>query len=135
VLLTDKRAEVVGAAHAGWRGLSAGVLDATLEAMQVAAGDVLAWLGPAIGPSVYEVGEEVRAAFLGAGRGPQSAFIATRPGHCLLDLYAVAHAQLARRGVREIHGGGFCTYSDAGRFFSFRRSRDKARMAAAIWLA
>lgn len=134
VLLAHRGAEVVGAAHAGWRGLCAGILDATLDAMRVAPQDIVAWLGPAIGPGAYEVGDEVREAFFAENRAPHAAFAATRDGHWRLDLYAVARAQLARRGVREIHGGDFCTFSDPGRFFSFRRSRDTARMAAAIWL-
>jgi copper oxidase (laccase) domain-containing protein len=79
---------------------------------------------------VYEVGEEVRAAFAGY----ETAFVATRPGHWLLDLYAVARQRLERRGVRRVYGGGLCTYSDPERFFSYRRDRTAARMAAAIWL-
>lgn len=121
---------VVGAAHAGWRGLAGGVLEATLDAMRVPPGSVHAWLGPAIGPSVYEVGDEVRAAFA----GHESAFTPTRPGHWLLDLYAVARRKLAAKGVRDISGGAFCTYTDSDRFFSYRRDKTSGRMAAFIWL-
>lgn len=119
---------VVGVAHAGWRGLAGGVLEATLDAMRVAPETVRAWLGPAIGPRVYEVGDEVRAAFV----GHESAFAPTRPGHWLLDLYAVARAKLKARGVRDIGGGGFCTLSDE-RFYSYRRDKTAARMAALIY--
>jgi YfiH family protein len=131
VLLAHEGGSVVGIAHAGWRGLAAGVIEATLDAMAVAPQKITAWLGPAIGPRVYEVGDEVRVAFA----GHEAAFTPTRPGHWLLDLYAVARARLARKGVRAIDGAGFCTYSDQERFFSYRRDRDSARMAALIWLA
>jgi YfiH family protein len=131
VLLTDEAGSVVAAAHAGWRGLSAGVIESALLAMKVPPAGVMAWLGPAIGPKVYEVGVDVRAAFAAYG----TAFSApTRPGHWLLDLYAVARQRLMRAGVERIYGGGFCTYSDPMRFFSYRRDRTPARMAALIWL-
>ena len=129
VLFADEQGTVVAAAHAGWRGLAAGVLEATVNAMR-APGAVHAWLGPAIGPAVYEVGDEVRAAM----GGPDSAFRATRPGHWLLDLYAVARARLQASGVTRISGGGFCTYTERERFFSYRRDRGQMRMAATVWL-
>jgi copper oxidase (laccase) domain-containing protein len=103
--------------------------------MQVPSARVLAWLGPAIGPRAYEVGAEVRDAFIARDRAAAAAFTPTRPGHWLLDLYEVARQRLERRGVSRIYGGGFCTYSDAGRFYSFRRDRTAERMAAVIWLA
>jgi YfiH family protein len=131
VLLAHEGGSVVGIAHAGWRGLAAGVIEATLDAMTVAPQKIIGWLGPAIGPRVYEVGDEVRAAFA----GHEAAFTPTRPGHWLLDLYAVARARLARKGVRAVYGGDFCTYSEQERFFSYRRDRDSRRMAAVIWLA
>jgi YfiH family protein len=131
VLLGDRDGTVVAAAHAGWRGLAAGVIEAALEAMRTPAVRVSAWLGPAIGPQAYEVGEEVRRAFAGY----EGAFRATRPGHWLLDLYAVARQRLAKAGVAEVHGGGYCTYTDAERFFSYRRERSTERMAALVWLA
>jgi YfiH family protein len=131
VLLADEAGTVVAAAHAGWRGLSGGVIEATLDAMKVAPARVLAWLGPAIGPRAYEVGEDVRAAFAGY----ESAFSApTRPGHWMLDLYAVARQRLGNAGVKKVYGGGFCTYSEGARFFSYRRDRTKERMAALVWL-
>lgn len=134
VLLADRNGSVVAAAHAGWRGLCAGVVEATLEAMRVPPADVLAWLGPAIGPRAYEVGDEVRAAFIERDGAAAAAFAATRPGHWLLDLYAVARQRLASHGVHAMHGGRYCTHSDAARFFSFRRDRTAERMAALIWL-
>ena len=129
VFFADDEASVVGVAHAGWRGLAAGVLEATVDAMRVPPGTLMAWLGPAIGPKAYEVGEDVRNAF------DERHFLANRPGHWLLDLYGVARARLAQRGVRRVFGGGLCTYTDSQRFFSYRRDRTSARMAAAIWLA
>lgn len=128
VLFSDEAGTVVAAAHAGWRGLSGGVLEATVEAMGVAPEKIVAWLGPAIGPRAYEVGEEVRAAFAGY----ESAFTPNRPGHWLLDLYAVARAKLA--SLKAVSGGNYCTYSDR-RFFSYRRDRTRSRMGAFIWLA
>jgi polyphenol oxidase len=129
VLFADEAGTVVGAAHAGWRGLAAGVLEATIDAMGARPQDLHAWMGPAIGPRVYEVGGDVRAAIA----QPEAAFQPTRPGHWLLDLYAVARSRLEANGVRRIYGGGYCTYSEQ-RFFSYRRDRDQRRMAAAIWL-
>ena len=127
VLFTDVAGTTVAAAHAGWRGLAGGVLEATVAAMRIREDELLAWLGPAIGPRVYEVGDEVRAAFAGY----EFAFKPTRPGHWLLDLYGVAREKL--KGLRKVCGGGFCTYSDARNFFSYRRDRTSARMAAVIW--
>jgi hypothetical protein len=97
--------------------------------MRVPGEKLLAWLGPAIGPKVYEVGDEVRAAFK-----EKEAFTPTRPGHWLLDLYAVARQRLREQGVERLYGGGFCTYSDAQRFYSYRRDGTAGRMAAFLWL-
>ena len=135
VLLADETGAVVAAAHAGWRGLSAGVIEAAVAAMRVPPASVIAWLGPAIGPRVYEVGEEVRTAFLERDASSQAAFVATRPGHWLLDLYLVARQRLAKLGVERVCGGGLCTYSDPERFYSYRRERAAGRMAALIWLS
>jgi YfiH family protein len=131
VLLSDVEGCVVGAAHAGWRGLAGGVIEATIAAMQVPASRLLAWLGPAIGPGAYEVGEEVRRAFAGY----ESAFRPTRPDHWRLDLYAVARERLAKAGVPAVYGGNFCTFTESERFFSYRRDHAAARMAAFVWLA
>lgn len=129
VLFADEAGTAVAAVHAGWRGLAAGVLEAAVEAMGVPRHRLLAWLGPAIGGRVYEVGDEVRAAF----PGHEMAFEPTRSGHWLLDLYAVARSKL--EGLKTVSGGGFCTYSEPERFFSYRRDRTGARMGAFIWLA
>jgi hypothetical protein len=103
--------------------------------MGIAGGKLLAWLGPAIGPTVYEVGEEVRSAFLARDAAAAAAFSPSRPGHWLLDLYAVARQRLRACGVERIFGGGYCTYSEPERFYSYRRDRTASRMAAYIWLA
>jgi polyphenol oxidase len=131
VLLSDSEGTAVGVAHAGWRGLAAGVIEATLAAMRLPPGRIIAWLGPAIGPAVYEVGEDVHAAFAGY----ESAFQPSRPGHWRLDLYEVARRRLAEKGVERVYGGGFCTYSEGERFFSYRRDRAEERMASLVWLA
>jgi len=130
VLLADDAGTVVGIAHAGWRGLSAGVLEKTILKMNVEPQRLLAWLGPAIGPRAYEVGEDVRQAFA----GHDYALAPARAGHWNLDLYAVARQRILAAGVRNIFGGSFCTFTDRERFFSYRRDRDTRRMAAAIWL-
>lgn len=134
VLLADRRGEAVAAAHAGWRGLCAGVIEASVAAMPVEADRLCAWLGPAIGPTAYEVGDAVREAFVGRDAAAETAFRPTRPGHWLLDLYAIARQRLAACGVGEVSGGDFCTHSDAGRFFSYRRDRVTGRMAALVWI-
>jgi purine-nucleoside/S-methyl-5'-thioadenosine phosphorylase / adenosine deaminase len=134
VLLACDGGEAVGLAHAGWRGLAAGVIEATLQAMAVPPQRVVAWLGPAIGPRVYEVGDEVRDAFLGGDAAAAAAFVATRPHHWRLDLYAIARQRLARAGITRVFGGTLCTYSDRSLFFSFRRDRTSERMAALAWL-
>jgi YfiH family protein len=128
VLFADQAGTTVAAAHAGWRGLAGGVLEATVAAMGLAPQNIIAWLGPAIGPQVYEVGEDVFLAF----SAHPDAFVPTRPGHWLLDLYAVAREKL--RGLKAVTGGEFCTYTERERFFSYRRDRTGARMAAMIWL-
>jgi YfiH family protein len=132
VFLADRAGREVGVAHAGWRGLCAGVIEATVASMN--SRDLVGWLGPAIGPRVYEVGEEVRAKFVAADATAAAAFAPTRPGHWLLDLYAVARQRLHAAGISDISGGGFCTYSERERFFSYRREGATGRMAALIWI-
>jgi len=134
VLLAHDGGEVVAIAHAGWRGLAAGVIEAAIGAMGVPAARILAWLGPAIGPDAYEIGEEVRAAFLERDVRAAAAFRPTGPGHWRLDMYAVARQRLAASGVARVSGGGLCTASDRASFFSYRRDKAGERMAAAIWL-
>lgn len=135
VLFAHDSGAVVGVAHAGWRGLSAGVIEATVAAMGVPACRLLAWLGPAIGPQAYEIGAEVRQAFTAREARAASAFAPTRPGHWNLDLYALARQRLEGLGVTRIFGGGYCTASDAALFYSYRKDKTPERMAAAIWLA
>lgn len=135
VLFAAEDGSAVGAAHAGWRGLCAGVLEETVARMGVPPSTLLAWLGPAIGPRAYEVGDEVRAAFLERDANAASAFAATRPGHWLLDLYAVARQRLAALGVGRVTGGAHCTHAEAARFYSYRRDGATERMAALIWIA
>ena len=138
VLFAARSGAVVAAAHAGWRGLAAGVLEAAVASMQVAPANVLAWLGPAIGPNAFEVGPDVYAAFCDRDPGAGSHFVATRKGKWHADLYALARRALARAGIDQasIYGGGRCTYSESSLFHSYRRGgvgRD-ARMATLIWL-
>ena len=134
VLFASIDGDEVGAAHAGWRGLAAGVLERTVAAMRTPPSRLLAWLGPAAGPQAYEVGEEVRAAFVGADAATAATFVATRPGHWLCDLYALARLRLARAGVTRVHGGGMCTISDPQRFYSYRRDGATGRMASVVWI-
>jgi YfiH family protein len=135
VLLAEENGEAVAAAHAGWRGLAGGVIESAIDALGIPGARLLAWLGPAIGPRAYEVGDEVRAAFLERDARAARAFSATRPGHWLLDLYAVARQRLEAKGVRRVSGGTFCTYTQEDKFFSFRKNGATQRMAAAVWLA
>ncbi|WP_354685829.1 peptidoglycan editing factor PgeF [Cupriavidus necator] len=144
VLLCDAHGTVVGAAHAGWRGLCNGVIEATLARMQAAAGGSamrwLAWLGPAIGPDAFEVGAEVREAFLQQARPDEqaavaAAFRAGAPGKYLADIYALARTRLARAGCTDVYGGDACTVADAERFYSYRRDGVTGRMASLVWLA
>lgn len=128
---------VVAAAHAGWRGLAAGVLEATVAAMGVPPETVLAWLGPAAGPAAYEVGAEVRDAFVARDPEAAVAFVETRPGHWRADLYRLARQRLMAAGLAlpSIHGGGLCTISDPRRFYSHRRDQRTGRMATLVWRA
>lgn len=133
VLLTDRAGRRVGAAHAGWRGLVNGVLPAAVDALRAPPGDVLAWLGPAIGPAAFEVGDEVRAAFAEQGFAVDRAFERNARGRWQADLYALAAESLRRAGVTAIYGGDHCTFSEADRFFSHRRDAPCGRMASLIW--
>lgn len=136
VLFCDRAGTVVAAAHAGWRGLLAGVLEQCVRRMGVAPGALLAWLGPAIGPSAFEVGDEVRAAFLARDERMRSAFVAGQvEGKWFADLYALARMRLAGVGLVHCFGGEFCTYTDRERFFSYRRDGVTGRMASLVWLA
>ncbi|MGH8373293.1 MAG: peptidoglycan editing factor PgeF [Gammaproteobacteria bacterium] len=134
VLLCDKSGTVVAAAHCGWRSLSAGVLENTVKAMWVEPGAIMAWLGPAIGPEAYEVGDDVMQAFVDQDVHATAAFRHKPNGKWLCDLYVLARMRLAALGVREIYGGGFCTLTDKDRFFSYRRDGECGRMGTLIWL-
>jgi YfiH family protein len=132
VLLAARDGSAVAAAHAGWRGLAAGVLEAAV--LELGGGELCAWLGPGISARHFEVGEEVRAAFVDGDPRAASAFTPNSRGRWQCDLAALARGRLLRLGVREISGGDCCTYADAERFFSYRREGRCGRMAALIWL-
>ena len=133
VLLCDHRGTAIGVAHAGWRGLAAGVIENTVAAMACEPARIVAWLGPAIGPSAFEVGADVLDAFVAADADAARAFVPARPGKWLADLHALACRRLARAGVAQIYGIRACTFSDARRFFSYRRDGATGRMGAFIW--
>lgn len=135
VLFCDRAGSVVAAAHAGWRGLLAGILEKTISGMAVPPSELLAWLGPAIGPDCFEVGDEVRAAFVASDAALQAAFKPHAPGKWLADIYALARQYLHGAGVNAISGGNLCTVSEPKRFFSYRRDGVTGRMASLIWLA
>lgn len=133
VLLCDAAGEAVAAVHAGWRGLLHGVIEATVARMEIPAGRLIAWIGPAIGPAAFEVGEEVRAAFLAREREARAHFAPSPRGRWLADLVALARLRLQACGVADIHGGQWCTASDPARFYSYRREGVTGRMATLIW--
>lgn len=138
VLFADLDGKVVGAAHAGWRGLAGGVLGATVRAMRAAgAGELTAWMGPAIGPDAFEVGADVRDAFVAAcpGEATHACFVdfPGRPGKYLADMFTLARRVLAQDGVERVHGGGLCTASAPQRFYSYRRDGVTGRQASLIW--
>jgi YfiH family protein len=136
VLFCDRAGSVVAAAHAGWRGLAGGVLEATVAAMRAHPGEILAWMGTAIGPQAFEVGDEVRETFIGRHAEAAAAFV-PQPvaGKWLADIYALARIRLGHAGVRAVYGGGRCTFSEPDNFFSYRRDGVTGRMASLIWLA
>lgn len=135
LLLCDQVGSVVAAVHAGWRGLASCVIEATVTAMDVAPGNLMAWMGPAIGPQAFEVGDDVRAAFVVADARAAAAFIPGSSGKWLADIYALARLRLNLLGVNDIYGGDRCTYSEPGEFFSYRRDGVTGRQATLIWLA
>jgi polyphenol oxidase len=166
VLLCDKQGSVVGVAHAGWKGLAAGVIEATVRAMDIAPQNLMAWLGPAISQQAFEVGDEVRAMFVDADLQASSAFKAGKPGKWFADIYALARLRLNALGTSQIYGGGdcdtllrssrlreqspaappapdgstalcrggYCTFIELDRFFSYRRDGTTGRMGTFIWL-
>lgn len=132
VLLCSERGDAVGAVHAGWRGLVAGVLERAVEAIDAPPGELLAWLGPAIGPAAFEIGPEVRDAFLAADAGCKDAFVAGQGDRWFANLYGLARRRLGAAGVGRVLGGDACTVTDASRFFSYRRDGATGRMATWI---
>ncbi|UGQ48388.1 peptidoglycan editing factor PgeF [Massilia endophytica] len=140
VMFADTAGTIVAAAHAGWRGLADGVLQETVRTMrEQGAGEVVAWMGPAIGPHQFEVGEDVRQAFLSRAQGDEAALNAAfrpagAPGKYLADIYALATVVLRRAGVTRVSGGEYCTVSNSGRFYSYRRDGVTGRQASLIWL-
>lgn len=134
VLLCNRNADEVAAAHAGWRGLVNGVLEQTVHAMRSDPAQLIAWLGPAIGPQSFEVGNEVREAFIQQHTQAEDCFRQNRPGHYLADLYALARLRLAALGIHEISGGDYCTFQDSQSFYSYRRDRQTGRQASLIYI-
>lgn len=134
VLFCNKSGTEVAACHAGWRGLAAGVIEATVAAMKSKPGEIMAWLGPAIGPQAYEVGNEVSVTFIGLDAENTSAF-KQRNDRWLADLYQLARLALARSGLTQISGGQHCTSSKSEKFFSYRRDKTTGRLASVIWMA
>jgi YfiH family protein len=133
LLLCDVAGERVAAVHAGWRGLLNGVIENSVRKMG-AGGEVLAWLGPAIGPAAFEVGEEVRAAFVSHDAHAAEAFVAAGEGKWLADIYRLARQRLAASGIARVYGGELCTYADGERFYSYRRDGRTGRLASLIWM-
>lgn len=134
VLLARRDGTGVAAAHAGWRGLAAGVIEHALEALDCPGDQIVAWLGPAIGPDAFQVGDDVRRAFVEPDPAAAGAFRSdTTPGKWRADLFALARLRLAARGVADVHGGGMCTFANPARFYSFRRDGVTGRMSALVW--
>lgn len=134
-LFCDRAGTRVAAAHAGWRGLAGGVLEATLDKLAVPAAEMLVWLGPAIGPQAFEVGPEVREAFMADHAEAAAAFVpSVNAGRYMADIYQLARIRLAARGVTAVYGGGLCTFSDTERFYSYRRNPRTGRQASLVWL-
>ena len=134
VLICNRQGTKVAAVHAGWRGLLAGVIEETINSMQEPAENILIWLGPAIGSQAFEVGEEVKQAFVHDIPETEPAFKANRAGHYLADLYQIAKIRLNKIGVQSVSGGDYCTYTDSIRFYSYRRQENTGRMATLIWM-
>lgn len=134
LFLCDEQGRRVGVAHAGWRGMAAGVIENTVRSLGADPAKLMAWMGPTIGPTAFEVGPEVREAFVTTDPRALDAFVQGKPGKYLADLYALARLRLQHAGVANVFGGGFCTYREADRFFSYRRQQKSGRMGAFIWM-
>ena len=134
VLLTNIAGSEVAAAHAGWRGLANGILEQTIHNMQSSPKELMAWMGPAIGPEYFEVGPEVREVFIKGSAEASTCFSQNRPGHYLADLYGLARLRLKQAGIESVWGGEYCTFTEAQRFFSYRRDKVTGRQASLIYI-
>lgn len=134
VLICNRQGTQVAAVHAGWRGLAAGIIEAAIKQFPGNHADLLIWLGPAIGPAAYEVGNDVRVAFLQQSPEAEQAFKPSNENKWYMDIYSLARQRLAGMGVRHIYGGEYCTYTDQDRFYSYRRDGITGRMASLIWM-
>jgi polyphenol oxidase len=134
VLLCDRKGTKVAAVHAGWKGLLSGVIEASVKAMQIPGDELLAWMGPAIGPEAFEVDEELRKQFISVDPQAEQAFKYKEEQKWLADIFLLGRQRLSRAGVTAVYGGNECTYSDVDRFFSFRRDKETGRMATLIWI-
>lgn len=135
LLLTNTKGTQIAAIHAGWRGLQAGIIENTIAKFSAPHSGILAWMGPAIGPQTFEVGPEVKAAFLTVDSAAKTAFTPNHTDRFLANIYLLARQRLSAQGVTAIYGGDYCTYSDKERFFSYRRDGITGRMASLIWIA
>ena len=135
VFFCSKDGSAVAVAHAGWRGLAAGILEATADSLNTQPDNILCWLGPAIGATKFEVGKEVREAFVTQQASSARAFVPTREAHWLADIYTLAKIKLKSVGITNVSGGDECTYTDSKRFYSYRRDGVTGRMASLIWMA
>jgi len=135
VLICNSQGDKVSAIHAGWRGLAEGVIENSVAALSERPGRLMAWLGPAIGPQAFEVGEEVRDIFVEKNALAEAAFIQNKPAHYLADIYQLARLVLSSVGVKAIYGGEYCTFNDANHFYSYRRDGTTGRQASLIWFS
>lgn len=134
LLITDRKGSCVAAVHAGWRGLADGIIEKTLSALPVENSELLVWLGPAIGPQAYEVGDDVRNVFLDHDKQAGQAFKQVDETHWMMNIYQLARQRLHQHSVTAVYGGEYCTFSDAEQFYSYRRDNTTGRMASLIWL-
>lgn len=133
LLVCNRRGTCVAAVHAGWRGLAGGIIEASLSAMQTSPDELFVWMGPAIGPKAFEIGDEVREILLNMDAGAEEAFVPGTSGHWLADLYMLARRRMKRYGIEAIYGGNWCTLKERDRFYSYRRDGVTGRMASLVW--
>ncbi|VAX05381.1 FIG00003370: Multicopper polyphenol oxidase [hydrothermal vent metagenome] len=134
LLLCNRSGDWVAAVHAGWRGLADGIIEATLDRLAVPENEIIAWMGPAIGPACFEVGTKVRDSFLHHDPATEIAFTGNGPGRWLADIYQLAKQRLRAHGVTSVWGGEYCTVTDRERFYSYRRDGRTGRMATLVWI-